>query len=77
MPPSKNSTIKPPLPSPGYITFGKGGDSASSLQPSTVLEKLLAEFSRWELWGTLLDHATVYASDDIRFTFRNGAEIRT
>ena len=40
------------------------------------LEKPLAEFSP-ELWGTLLDHATVYASDDIRFTFRNGAEIRT
>ena len=35
----------------------------------------IAEFSP-ELWGTLLDHATVYSADDIRFTFRNGVEIR-
>lgn len=44
----------------------------------TTLSKLdgpIAEFNP-ELWGTLLDHATVYAGDDIRFTFRNGAEIR-
>ena len=44
----------------------------------TTLRKLdgpVVEFNP-ELWGTLLDHATVYTSDDIRFTFRNGAEIR-
>ena len=44
----------------------------------TTLRKLdgpVEEFNP-ELWGTLLDHATVYAGDDIRFTFRNGAEIR-
>ncbi len=35
----------------------------------------IAEFSP-ELWGTLLDHATVYSADDIRFTFRNWVEIR-
>ena len=40
----------------------------------TSLEKPLVEFSP-ELWGMLLDHATVYADDDIRFTFRNGVEI--
>ena len=39
------------------------------------LDTPVAEFSP-DLWGTLLDHATVYADDDIRFTFRNGAEIR-
>ena len=39
------------------------------------LDTPVAEFSP-ELWGTLLDHATVYSTDDIRFTFRNGAEIR-
>ena len=41
----------------------------------TSLDKPLAGFSP-ELWGTLLDHVTVYAGDDIRFTFRNGVEIR-
>jgi len=39
------------------------------------LDRPITEFDP-ELWGTLLDHATVYADDDIRFTFRNGAEIR-
>ena len=28
-----------------------------------------------ELWGKLLDHATVYSAEDIRFMFRNGIEI--
>ena len=28
-----------------------------------------------ETWGKLLDHATVYVDDSIRFTFRNGIEI--
>ncbi len=28
-----------------------------------------------ETWGKLLDHATVYKANDIRFTFRNGIEI--
>ena len=40
-----------------------------------TLDQPMAEFSP-ELWGTLLDHATVYATDDVRFTFRNGIEIR-
>ena len=39
------------------------------------LEKPITEFKR-ELWGTLLDHATVHSQDDIRFTFRNGTEIK-
>ena len=39
------------------------------------LDTPITEFSP-DLWGALLDHATVYADDDIRFTFRNGAEIR-
>jgi hypothetical protein len=27
-------------------------------------------------WAALLDYATVYAADDIRFTFRNGLEVK-
>lgn len=29
-----------------------------------------------ELWTALLDHATVYARDDIRFTFKAGNEVK-
>ena len=28
------------------------------------------------LWCGLADYMTVYAKDDVRFTFRNGQEIR-
>ena len=51
---------------------------AAAQQFITTLRSLdnpIGEFDP-ELWGTLLDHATVYAEDDIRFTFRNGAEIK-
>ena len=39
------------------------------------LEQPITEFKR-ELWGSLLDHVTVHSQDDIRFTFRNGTEIK-
>ena len=29
-----------------------------------------------ELWTALLDHATVYTKDDIRFTFKAGNEVK-
>lgn len=51
---------------------------ATAQQFITTLRSLdnpISEFDP-ELWGTLLDHATVYADDDIRFTFRNGVEIK-
>ena len=35
----------------------------------------LTEFTL-ESWHGLMDYGTVYAADDIRFTFRNGQEIR-
>ncbi len=38
-------------------------------------ESMIAEYSD-ELWFSLLDHMTIYAKDDIRFTFKNGGEIR-
>ena len=35
----------------------------------------LTEFSL-DAWNSLVDYATVYAADDIRFTFKNGQEIK-
>jgi len=35
---------------------------------------LVAEFDE-RLWVTLVDHATVYSENDVRFTFKNGAEV--
>ena len=28
------------------------------------------------LWGSLLDHATVYSKEDMRYTFKDGTEIK-
>jgi hypothetical protein len=39
------------------------------------MESLVAEFSD-ELWHALADHATVHGREDVRFTFRNGMEIK-
>jgi hypothetical protein len=39
------------------------------------LDGLVTEFSD-ELWHSLVDHATVYGKEDVRFTFRNGVEIK-
>lgn len=39
------------------------------------LDGIVAEFDD-KLWYTLVDHITVYNKDDIRFVFRNGAEIK-
>ena len=36
----------------------------------------LAELSL-ESWHSMVDFATVYSIDDIRFTFKNGQEIQT
>ena len=38
-------------------------------------EKLITEFDS-ALWGSLLDYITVYSDEDIRFTFKDGNEIK-
>ena len=38
-------------------------------------KELLTKFDE-EAWYTLVDYATVYSMDDIRFTFKNGTEIK-
>lgn len=44
----------------------------TTLQAQTELVK---EFNP-TLWGILLDHATIHSKDDVRFTFKDGTEIR-
>ena len=39
------------------------------------LDGFCGEFDE-ELWTALLDHATVYTKDDIRFTFKVGDEVK-
>ena len=39
-------------------------------------EGLITEFDP-SLWGSLLDHATIYSKEDMRYTFKDGTEIRT
>ena len=44
----------------------------------SALEKLdgpLTEFNEDD-WYSLVEYATVYSSEDIRFTFKNGMEIK-
>ena len=38
-------------------------------------DELITEFDS-ALWGSLLDYITVYSDEDIRFTFKNGNEIK-
>lgn len=38
-------------------------------------QSLVTEFSH-ELWHALADHVTMYSKEDIRFTFKNGLEIK-
>lgn len=39
------------------------------------LDGFCREFDE-ELWTSLLDHATIYTKDDIRFTFKVGDEVK-
>ena len=43
-----------------------------------AFEKLPDQLMEFTLdnWNGLVDHATVYAEDDIRFTFKNGQEVK-
>ena len=39
------------------------------------MDGLITEFDL-SLWGSLLDHATVYSKEDMRYTFKDGIEIK-
>lgn len=39
------------------------------------MDGLITEFDP-SLWGSLLDHATVYSKEDMRYTFKDGTEIK-
>ena len=65
-----------------YIDIVNGPQHSSTIilgcmrMPALTAEAA-AEMIRtaWEAGVNFFDHATVYASDDIRFTFRNGIGI--
>ena len=45
------------------------------VEQSCLLAGFCGKFDE-ELWTALLDYATVYARDDIRFTFKAGNEVK-
>lgn len=45
------------------------------LESFEALPETLTEFNL-ENWHSLVEYATVYSADDIRFTFKNGQEVR-
>ena len=47
--------------------------SGQLIQPG--LYRLITEFDP-SLWGSLLDHATVCSKEDMRYTFKDGTEIK-
>ncbi|MFR2882316.1 MAG: hypothetical protein ACLTC8_15950 [Lachnospiraceae bacterium] len=47
----------------------------SFLKTFKQLQDSLEEFSI-DSWNSLVEYATIYSADDIRFTFKNGQEIK-
>lgn len=47
----------------------------SFLKTFQQLQDSLEEFSS-DSWNSLVEYATIYSADDIRFTFKNGQEIK-
>lgn len=47
----------------------------SFLKTFKQLQDSLVEFSI-DSWNSLVKYATIYSADDIRFTFKNGQEIK-
>ena len=61
-----------------YEAFLKATQRANYEAFLKAFEKLpdqLPEFTL-ETWHGLVDYVTVYAEDDIRFTFKNGQEVK-
>ncbi|MCX4378618.1 MAG: hypothetical protein OSJ61_20965 [Lachnospiraceae bacterium] len=66
-----------------FIMTGCGNNEAKNGVESTLLqtEEQTEQSTDYEqvdeeLWTALLDHATVYTKDDIRFTFKAGNEVK-
>lgn len=65
------------LRSQGYGYASKQSRRARIEAFLRALEKAeLVEKFETGLWCGLVDYATVYAKNDVRFTFKNGQEIR-
>lgn len=50
-------------------------DIEAFLESFEALTDTLTEF-KLENWHSLVDYATVYSADDIRFTFKHGQEVQ-
>ena len=63
----------------GGSTSGKRVNERSSMQNLVdTLEGMPDAVDSFDegAWYALVDHATVYGRDDVRFTFKNGMEIK-
>lgn len=56
-------------------TLSKRSTLQSFISTLKSRKEMVTEFDP-TLWGVLLDHATIYTKEDVRFTFRDGTEIR-
>jgi len=50
-------------------------DIEAFLESFEALPDTLTEF-KLENWHSLVDYATVYSTDDVRFTFKHGQEVQ-
>lgn len=50
--------------------------TVKSPYPSTLVKADLVDKFDAALWCGLVDFVTVYSKDDVRFTFKNGQEIK-
>ena len=52
--------------------------SALEEKQDKLLEEtqLISEMVQIDIWNSLVDYTTVYSADNIRFTFKNGQEIK-
>ena len=57
------------------VGFSVGPNYEAFLKAFEKLPDQLPEFTL-ETWHGLVDYVTVYAEDDIRFTFKNGQEVK-
>lgn len=62
---------------PGRFPTGRGSEKTYMrfIGGMQKLDGFCGKFDE-KLWTALLEHATVYARDDIRFTFKAGNEVK-
>ena len=53
----------------------KGRELGAFIAAVEKLPQTITDFDE-ALWGAMVDHITVYAKGDLRFTFRDGSEVK-